>query len=117
MIDIKLIRDNMPLVKAQLARRGCDANVEEIAELDAQWRELTAKTETMRADRNRLSKECKSNPEAREQVKALKVELQELEDKLNEITAAIQERLSWLPNLLADDVPDGKDDNDNLELR
>ena len=36
MIDIKLIRENMPLVKAQLARRGCDANVEEIAELDAQ---------------------------------------------------------------------------------
>lgn len=117
MIDIKLIRENMPLVKEQLARRGCDVNVDEIAALDVEWRDLTAKTETMRAERNRLSKECKNNPDAREQVKRLKAELQELEDKLNVITAAIQERLSWLPNLLADDVPEGKDDNDNLELR
>ena len=117
MIDIKLIRDNPELVKADLARRGCDVDVDAIAALDGSWRELTSRTEFLRAERNRLSKECKDNPEAREQVKDLKAELTQLESDLADISAKLSERMSWLPNLLDPSVPDGKDDADNIELR
>lgn len=117
MIDIKLIREDIELVKKDLARRDCDIDVDIIAKLDIEWRELTSTAESMRSDRNRLSKECKDNPAAREQVKELKVELQKIEERLDVVAADIQERMSWLPNLLAADVPDGKDDNDNYELR
>jgi len=117
MIDIKLIRENLDLVKRDLARRNSDIDVDTIAKLDVEWRELTAKTENMRSERNRLSKECKDNPAAREQVKELKAELAVAEDRLNIVAADLQERMSWLPNLLAADVPEGKDDNDNYELR
>ena len=117
MIDLKLIRENPEMIKANAARRGCNVNIDEIVELDRQARELTTTIETMRAERNRLSKACKDNPAARDEVKALKEKLAVEEPRLAEIAAKIDELISWLPNLLSSDVPDGKDDADNLELR
>ncbi len=117
MIDLKLIRENPEMIKANAARRGCNVNIDEIVELDRQARELTTTIETMRAERNRLSKDCKDNPAARDEVKALKEKLAVEEPRLAEIAAKIDELISWLPNLLSSDVPDGKDDADNLELR
>jgi seryl-tRNA synthetase len=117
MIDIKLIRDNPELVKITCKRRGCDIDIDALAALDCKYLETVKLVENMRADRNRLSKECRDNPEAREQVKELKVTLGELETKLNEFNVQIKEQMSWLPNLLAEDVPDGDDDEGNLELR
>ncbi len=117
MIDIKLIRENPELVKAQLKRRGSNIDVEAIAALDAEWRSLTAKCEAMRAERNALSKQCKDDPAAREKVKTMKADLQQSEERLAVVAADIRGRMDLLPNLLADDVPDGKDDNDNYEIR
>ena len=117
MIDVKLIRDNPELVKTTCKRRGCDIDIDALAVLDSKYLETVKLVEDMRADRNRLSKECRDNPEAREQVKELKVKLGELEIELNELNVKIKEQMSWLPNLLADDVPDGHDDESNLELR
>lgn len=117
MIDIKLIRDNIELVKANAARRGCNVDIDALAALDRQYRELTTKVETMRAERNALSKECRDNPAARDQVKELKEKLAAAEPELDALQSKINEQLSWLPNLLAGDVPDGRDDADNVELR
>ncbi len=117
MIDIKLIRDNPELVKSTCKRRGCEVDIDALAATDAEYRALVRQVESMRAERNRLSKECRDNPEARGQVKELKVTLNQTEKRLDELNAAIKEQLSWLPNLLADDVPAGEDDEANLELR
>lgn len=117
MIDIKLIRENLELVKANCRRRGCNADIDQLAADDAAWRQMVQKTETLRAERNRLSKECKDNPAAREQVKTLKTELETIEKETAALAEKVEKQLSWLPNLLAADVPDGKDDADNLELR
>ncbi|MEA4862873.1 MAG: serine--tRNA ligase [Victivallaceae bacterium] len=117
MIDIKLIRENPALVKAQLARRGSAIDVDEIAGLDAEWRELTKKAEDMRSERNRLSKLCKDDPAARDQVKDLKSAIAKAEERLGAVSAILSEKMAFLPNLLADDVPEGKDDNDNVEIR
>lgn len=117
MIDIKLVRENPEMIKANCLRRGCDVNIDQLVADDAAWRQMVQKTESMRAERNRLSKECKDNPAAREQVKTLKAEMESLETATAELARKVEEQLSWLPNLLAPDVPDGKDDADNLELR
>ncbi len=117
MIDIKLIRENPEMIKANCKRRGCDVNIDQLVKDDAAWRQAVQKSENMRAERNRLSKECKDNPEAREQVKTMKVEMEALEARTAELAKKVEEQLSWLPNLLAPDVPDGKDDADNFELR
>ena len=117
MIDIKLIRENPELVKAQLARRGSAIDVDELAGLDAEWRELTKKAEEMRSERNRLSKLCKDDPAARDKVKDLKVEISAAEERLDTVAVILNDKMAFLPNLLADDVPEGKDDNDNIEIR
>lgn len=117
MIDIKLIRDNPEMIKANCCRRGCDVDIDAIVAEDQKYRELIQETETLRADRNRLSKECRDNPEARVQVKEIKEKLGVIETEQAELKKSIDEKLTWLPNLLAEDVPDGDDDEANLELR
>ena len=117
MIDIKLVRDNPDFIKKNCERRGAKVDVDVIVKLDAERREVTQKLETLRADRNRLSKECKDNPEAREKVKGIKEELAKLEPREAELTTQLDEKLSWLPNILDPEVPPGNTDADNKEIR
>ncbi len=117
MIDMKLLRDNFELLKANCIRRNCPVNLDTLLEADTECRRLLARIEELRAERNRLSKECKDNPAARDQVKTLKEELGEKEARFADLEKKVQYLASFLPNLLADDVPDGKEDTDNLELR
>ena len=117
MIDIKLIRDNPELVKANCVRRGCDINIDELVVEEREHRELIQQIENLRADRNRLSKECRDNPDARTQVKAIKEELATLEKELERRTHELDVSLFWLPNLLDPAVPDGHEDEDNREIR
>ena len=117
MIDIKYIRENPEFVKKNCQLRGADVDVDAIAALDKERREVTQKAEFLRSERNRLSKECQSNPAAREQVKAMKEELTALEEKERELGVKVDEALSWLPNILDPEVPMGKDDSDNKEIR
>jgi len=117
MIDLKFIRDNQQLVKDNCVRRGFAVDVDTLLAIDAEARQLGQEAEAMRADRNRLSKECKDNPAARDQVKQLKEVLAAKEERLEKLQKDIFEIVARMPNMLADDVPDGKDDSDNLELR
>jgi seryl-tRNA synthetase len=117
MIDIKEIRNNFAAVKANMLRRQCPASLDAILELDTTCRALGTEIEEMRAERNRLSKECGRDPEARETVRRLKETIAEREDRLAKEQEKLQAMLSYLPNMLAADVPDGIDDSANIELR
>ena len=117
MFDIKLLRENLDMIKANAKRRGCDVDVDALAAMDKEYLALIKEVEDLRAKRNALSKECQKNPEAREQVKAMKVTLGEKEAKMEELKAKVEEQMSWMPNLLSDEVPEGKDDNDNVAIR
>ena len=70
-----------------------------------------------RSQRNIKSKECKDNPAAREEVKAIKVELGEKEDKMKTLKAQVDEKMAWLPNFISDDSPAGGSDEDNEEIK
>ncbi|NLF92990.1 MAG: serine--tRNA ligase [Oligosphaeraceae bacterium] len=117
MIDPKILRENPELVKQNAARRGCTVDIDALVALDQEYLSLVREVEDLRAERNRLSKDCKSDPAAREAVKELKVTLAEKESRLDATKAQVEEKLTWLPNFLSPEVPDGASDRDNAELR
>jgi len=117
MIDIKLLRDDPQAIKANCARRGADVDVDALYALDQDYLALIRQTEDMRAERNRLAPLCRDDEAARGQMKTLKTDLQQAEDKLKTVKAELDEKMAWMPNLLADDVPDGDGDSGNVELR
>ncbi|MCQ2378664.1 MAG: serine--tRNA ligase [Victivallaceae bacterium] len=117
MLDMKLIRSNPEMIRKNCVRRGFDVDVDALLELDVQCRQLTGEVETLRAERNRLSKCCAADPAARETVKAMRGKIADKETALAEIQRKIDGIVALMPNLLSDDVPDGKTDADNLEVR
>lgn len=118
MIDIKWLREDPEGVKANCLRRGhTDVDIDAMVALDKEIRELKTKTETLLAERNRLSKLCKDDASARDQVKVLKEELSGLEPVLDAKEKELFGMLSWLPNLLAPETPAGNSDADNKEIR
>ena len=117
MIDIKLIRENAEMLQKNCIRRGYPIDMEGLVKLDADCRALGVEIENLRSERNRLSKECAANPEARDRVKQIKLQLGEKENKFDTLQERIRQVLIRMPNLLADDVPDGTDDTGNVELR
>ena len=117
MIDVKILRENPELIKTNCAKRGYDVDIDALHDLDQQYLKLIKETEDLRAERNRLSKECKTDVTAREKVKELKVTLGEKETLMEEIKAQVEEKLTWLPNFQAPDTPDGESDKDNVEVK
>ena len=117
MIDMKIIRDNSAMIKANCERRGFPIDIDGLLKLDTEARRISGEAENMRAERNRLSKICATDPSAREQVKALRNDITAKETALAQVEKKIEAVLSRMPNLLADDVPNGDSDADNIELR
>ncbi|MDT2757929.1 serine--tRNA ligase [Enterococcus asini] len=125
MLDVKMIRQNMETVKAKLATRGVKEEVlDEFMALDEERRGLLVKSEDLKKYRNDVSAEIaklkreKADADAKiaemktvgEQIKAFDNEIAEIDEKLFQISAT-------LPNLPADSVPVGKDEDDNVEVR
>ena len=87
MIDIKLIRENAEAVQKNCTRRGYDVDIAALLKVDAEARQINQEIEELRAERNRLSKQCGTDPSAREKVKTLKVDLGEKEKAFNFLNA------------------------------
>lgn len=125
MLDIKLFRNETEKVKEKIALRGDNpAVVDEVLELDAKRRELIQRTEELKSERNKASQaiaEKKRNKEnADEAIEAQRnvgEKIKEIDNALRETDQALTDKLSRIPNLIHDDVPQGKDDNDNVELK
>jgi seryl-tRNA synthetase len=109
MIDIELLRSNPDLFRDSQKRRNQDVGaVDHFLALDKQWREATTQSEQMRAQQKKLGMERKIDEakKLKEELVALSAHLEMLEKKRHEAILAV-------PNLLADDVPNGKDDSEN----
>ena len=117
MLDLKLIRENAEMIKANCQRRGFPLDIDGLLALDKDYRALEREAEELRARRNKLSKECASDPAAREEVKKIKLTLGSKETAMDGINKKMMAVLTRIPNLLAPDVPDGSDDTGNVELR
>ncbi len=127
MLDIKLIRDNSDLVKANLAKRGNPEALQMLDDLivfDKDWRLNLTKLNDLRHDRKQITIEIaklkKAHQEATNQVgKAQLVDrkITLMEKQVVEQEQKIRDCLMRLPNLLDESVPLGKDSNDNVELK
>ena len=128
MIDIKLIRNNPELVKENIRKKFQDEKlvmVDEVAEMDKEWREDHTRCDTLRNQRNVLSKQIGGRmakgerdkaEEAKKQVKSMQEEMARLEAREAELEAEIRKRMLVIPNIIDPLVPIGKDDSENVEL-
>ena len=125
MHDIRLIRDNPQAFDAGLARRGLEPLSAEILAADASLRALQTDIQSSLARRNEASKLIgqamaagdKARAEAlKAEVADLKTALPGKEESERAQLAALQDRLAALPNLPAADVPDGADEDGNIEI-
>ena len=126
MFDIKWIRDNPAAFDAGLARRGLAPQSADVLKLDEERRAIVTKLQEAQSRRNAASKEigkakaAKDNATADKliaEVASIKDDIAAGEDEEREIDRAIEAKLSVIPNIPLDDVPDGKDEKGNKEIR
>lgn len=125
MLDIKLFRNDPDFVKEKVAKRGMeDTVVDEVLELDEQRRQLISKAEEMKAERNKVSGEIaqkkRNKEDADDAIAAMRKlgdEIKVLDDTLNQVDVNLNDKLSRIPNIIHDDVPEGATDEDNVEVK
>jgi len=114
MLDLKFIRENPELVRQAIANRHDDTPVDEILRLDTERRQKIGKLDSLRQERKTISKE---REKAQERGRALRGEIQELEDEARKLDERLEALLLQIPNIPQPDVPVGKDDSDNIVVR
>ena len=124
MFDLKAIREAPADFDKGMERRGFEPQSPAILKLDEERRSVQTELQTIQQERNEKSKEIgkiKSQggdaQETMDAVSALKDKMGELEEKDRALGEELKTILSGLPNILKDDVPDGEDENDNVEVR
>lgn len=126
MHDIKSIRENPDAFDLAIGRRGVAPQALALIELDKKRRTAQTEFDQVQARRNALSKEIGAAKAQKDEAKAqaLMAEVAQLKDRLaaldaeqKEHEAALSDALSRIPNLPADDVPEGTDESFNVELR
>ena len=129
MIDIKFLRENPDIVKQNIKNKFQDEKlplVDEVIELDAKSRETKGKADSLRAERNKISKQigalmAQGKREEAEATKKLVTERSEELASLEEQEKNLQERITKImmviPNIIDPSVPIGKDDSENVEIQ
>lgn len=124
MHDIRQIRQDSSEFDRQMKRRGLTPNSADILSIDSKKRSAVTELQILQEKRNKISKEVGEARHAGhkadhlvEKVSRLKNAITELEQIDRELSVKLEESLSELPNYLADDVPEGSSDLDNIELR
>ena len=122
MLDLKFIRREPDAVRAAAAKKHVACDVDAILRLDGELRERGQRIDGLRGEQNRTGKQVASaTPEERQdlvgRLTELKKELSELEATHKDQQAELDRLLLTVPNIPADEVPDGVDDTDNVELR
>ena len=127
MIDIKLIRENKELVKENIKKKFQEQKlplVDEIYDLDIEYRKTKTEADNARSKINTLSKEIgnfmrnkdiEGANKLKEEVSEYKNKIPMLEEKEVELEKQIKKKMMVIPNIVADDVPIGKDDKENVE--
>ena len=127
MLDIKFVRENKEKVKENIKKKFQDSKLElvdKVLELDSDYREIKVKADALRNERNTISdsigslmREGKKEEglSLKEKVSKINEELKELEAKEEDYSKQIKNIMYKIPNMIADDVPVGKDDSENVD--
>lgn len=124
MLDIKVIRTETERVKKALARRKEVVDIDALLALDNERREALFEVEKKKNAQNEeskkipvLKKEGKDVSALFEDMKKLSAEIKEYDEKIRNLDEQINKVMLTIPNIPADDVPDGETDEDNVEVR
>ena len=126
MHDIRLIRDNPEMFDRGLARRGLTPQSPRLIAVDERRREIIGRLQVMQERRNSASKEVGQAKAQKDEARAealiaevaqLKQDIPVVEFEQKAIEEELHATLAEIPNIPLEDVPDGKDESDNVELR
>jgi len=124
MIDPQLIRNDLDNVAKQLLKRGFTLDTEQLIALEAQRKTVQVETQELQSERNTRSKSIGKAKASGEDIVPLLAEVAELGEKLKagearlaEIQSELNEILQGVPNIPHADVPEGKSEDDNVEIR
>ncbi|KII79707.1 serine--tRNA ligase [Vibrio renipiscarius] len=125
MLDSKLLRTELDDTAAKLARRGFKLDVETIRTLEEQRKSIQVEVENLQSTRNSISKQIgqkmaagdkEGAEEIKKQIGTLGSDLEAKKAELDALMAQLDDITLSLPNIPSDEVPDGKDENDNVEI-
>lgn len=125
MLDRHTIRDDADRVRWALEVRGDETvDLDEILTIDEEWRELKARGDDLRHERNEVSERIGELKRAGEDASTeiersseLKAKLEDVESRADSLEAKLDEQLLWLPQIPDESVPVGTDESDNVEVR
>lgn len=124
MFDLNLLREQPDLVRAALRDRQNDSSlVDQVLELDVERRALLGQVETLKAERNAVSKDIgrMKEPADRqakiEQMRVVGDQITELDARVRAVDSALDGKLAAIPNLPLPETPFGKDEHENVVLR
>ena len=129
MLDQRLVRENPELIATQLGRRGLKVDLSSLQQIAEHQRDLEQQRSTLQAEGNRIGKHVGQKIQAgadpkgaevadlRQQGNAIKQKVSILEEEEKQIASRLKDQLLTFPNLPSADSPDGKDENDNIEVR
>ena len=128
MLDIKFLRENPEIVKQNIRNKFQDTKlplVDEVIALDKDNREIKQEVESLRAERNKISKEIgklmgqgkkEEAEEVKKKVAASGARIDELSAREKEVEEEIKKRMMVIPQIIDPSVPIGKDDSENVEI-
>ncbi|MBN2589365.1 MAG: serine--tRNA ligase [Sedimentisphaerales bacterium] len=122
MIDIKVIRENPEKFKTASAAKHFNVDIDKLIEVDAELKVIKQKLQDISTDKNRIGKSIpKLAPDEKQAAMSQLAELKENElkynDELKELQPQFDELMQQVPQPADDDVPLGKDDTENIEIR
>ena len=128
MLDLKFLRENPDIVKQNIKNKFQDSKLElvdEVIELDAESRKVKQEADSLRAEKNKVSKQIgafmaqgkkEEAEEAKKKVTDASAHLAQLEDKERELQEKVTKIMMVIPNIIDPSVPIGKDDSENVEI-
>ena len=124
MLDIKYVRENIDHVRSKMEERGQDIDLDKFSELEQKRRDILQEVETLRSERNTVSKEIGTRKKNKEDASELIEKMSEvsgrikkLDDSLKEVEAALHDIIMIIPNLPHESVPHGTGEEDNPVVR
>lgn len=124
MLDIRMVRKNPDLVKKEISRLSDENHIDRVIELDEKRRKILVDVEEKKSKQNQVSKEIpKMKKEGKdiskllEEMKELSSNIKKIDVKVKEIDKELKDLLLGIPNIPHETVPDGRSDEDNVEIR
>jgi len=124
MLDQKLLRTDIESIAKNLSKHGYELNINQFNEFEAKRKDLSVKTQDLQNERNTKSKgigKAKANGEdiapLLAEVSTLGDDLDAAKKQLDDIQTQIHDIMMGMPNLLDDSVPEGKSEDDNIEIK